>query len=67
VAWTCAFCGETFRKFGAALCQRCHLRHDRKHHLAVQAANRHAAMRTGDLFGLGTVEELSDRASLTTV
>jgi hypothetical protein len=34
----------------AALCQRCHLNHDRRHHLAVQAANRRKAMRTIDLF-----------------
>lgn len=34
----------------AALCQRCHLNHDRKHHLAVQAELRHRAMATPDLF-----------------
>jgi hypothetical protein len=33
----------------AALCQKCHLGHDRKHHLAVQAENRRAAMLTADL------------------
>lgn len=33
----------------AALCQRCHLAHDRKHHLAVQAANRRAKLNTPDL------------------
>jgi hypothetical protein len=35
----------------AALCQRCHLNHDRKHHLAVQAGLRRLAMATPDLFG----------------
>jgi 5-methylcytosine-specific restriction endonuclease McrA len=34
----------------AALCQRCHLNHDRKHHIAVAAENRHHAMQTPDLF-----------------
>ena len=34
----------------AALCQSCHLNHDRRHHLAVLRANRFAAMRTLDLF-----------------
>lgn len=33
----------------AAVCQRCHLNHDRPHHLAVQAANRRKAMGTPDL------------------
>lgn len=33
----------------AALCQRCHLGHDRKHHLAVQAANRRSKMLTAEL------------------
>lgn len=33
----------------AALCQRCHLNHDRKHHLAVQAENRRRAMQTPDM------------------
>ena len=36
----------------AALCQRCHLNHDRAHHLAVQAKNRRA--RSGQLDLLGT-------------
>lgn len=35
----------------AALCQRCHLNHDRKQHLAVQAENRRARLATRDLFG----------------
>lgn len=34
----------------AALCQRCHLNHDRKHHQVVQAANRRARLRTIELF-----------------
>lgn len=34
----------------AALCQACHLGHDRQQHQAVQAANRRAAMQTLDLF-----------------
>ena len=34
----------------AALCQRCHLNHDRRHHLAVQASNRRARLRTPDMF-----------------
>lgn len=34
----------------AALCQACHLNHDRRHHLAVQAANRRARLAVGDLF-----------------
>jgi 5-methylcytosine-specific restriction endonuclease McrA len=33
-----------------ALCQRCHLNHDRKQHTAVQAANRRARLRTIELF-----------------
>lgn len=33
----------------AALCQRCHLNFDRKHHLAVQAENRRARMLTPDM------------------
>jgi len=37
----------------AALCQRCHLGHDRRHHLAVQAANRRAQMQTPELPGVG--------------
>lgn len=34
----------------AALCQRCQLDHDRKHHIGVRRAIRFAAMRTLDLF-----------------
>jgi hypothetical protein len=33
----------------SALCQACHLGHDRKHHLSVQAENRRARMRTLEL------------------
>ena len=33
----------------AALCQRCHLNHDRKHHIAVRAETRKAKMDTADL------------------
>lgn len=33
----------------AALCQRCHLNHDRAHHLAVQAENRRQRMATLEL------------------
>jgi hypothetical protein len=38
----------------AALCQRCHLNHDRRHHLAVQAAKRRARLGTGELFEWAT-------------
>lgn len=34
----------------AALCQRCHLNHDRRQHLAVQAANRRQRLAAGGLF-----------------
>lgn len=34
----------------AALCQRCHLRHDAKHHAETAYATRMAARRTPDLF-----------------
>jgi hypothetical protein len=34
----------------AALCQRCHLNHDRVHHLATQSANRRARQGMADLF-----------------
>lgn len=34
----------------AALCQRCHLNHDRRHHLAVQAGNRRRKLAMGDLW-----------------
>lgn len=34
----------------AALCQRCHLNHDRRQHLAVQAANRRLKFGGPDLF-----------------
>lgn len=34
----------------AALCQRCHLNHDRRHHLAVQRANRMARLGMSDMF-----------------
>lgn len=33
----------------AALCQKCHLAHDRKHHVAVGRENRRKAMLTADL------------------
>lgn len=33
-----------------ALCQRCHLKHDRKHHAATARATRHARRAIGDLF-----------------
>lgn len=33
----------------AALCQSCHLGHDRKHHLSVQATNRRLRMQTTEL------------------
>lgn len=33
----------------AALCQKCHLGHDRKHHVAVGKENRRRAMLTADL------------------
>lgn len=33
----------------AALCQRCHLNHDRAHHLAVQAENRRRRMGTAEM------------------
>ena len=33
----------------AALCQKCHLNHDRRQHLAVQADNRRRAMQTYDI------------------
>lgn len=36
----------------AALCQRCHLNHDRRHHLTVQAANRRRRLGAGDLFAV---------------
>ena len=34
----------------AALCQRCHLRHDARHHAANAAATRRAKMATADMF-----------------
>ena len=34
----------------AALCQRCHLNHDRPHHIRKAKARRRAARATGDLF-----------------
>jgi hypothetical protein len=34
----------------AALCQRCHLAHDRPHHIAKAKANRRARKAVGDLF-----------------
>lgn len=34
----------------AALCQRCHLNHDRARHLAKRKANRRRRRATGDLF-----------------
>ncbi len=34
----------------AALCQRCHLAHDRPHHVAKAKARRRARRATGDLF-----------------
>jgi len=33
----------------AALCQRCHLNHDRAHHLAVQRANRRRRQRVAEM------------------
>lgn len=33
-----------------ALCQRCHLKHDREHHAASAQATRHARKALGDLF-----------------
>ncbi len=44
----------------AALCQRCHLNHDRKHHLAVQAENRRARLGTLDL--LATLPSISGQS-----
>lgn len=36
----------------AALCQRCHLGHDRKHHAQTRAQNQRKAMLTADLLGI---------------
>lgn len=35
----------------AALCQRCHLAHDRAHHLANARVTRRGRLAVGDLFG----------------
>lgn len=40
-----------------ALCQRCHLRHDAKHHAANAAATRRAKLATPDLFATGGGDE----------
>ena len=39
----------------AALCQKCHLGHDRKHHVQVAAANRRKKMRTPDMLACDAV------------
>jgi hypothetical protein len=48
----------------AATCQRCHLNHDRAHHVAKRKANRRAGRAVADLFARETHDALNDEPFL---